>query len=103
LRYSPSGSAVELRARRDDGGVTLTVTDAGPGIAPEHLPRVFDRFYKAEESRAARQGAGSVGGSGLGLSIVKAIAERHGGTVAVQSEPGHTTFSIAGLLPAPPA
>jgi len=77
--------------------VTLTVTDSGPGIAPEHLPRVFDRFYKAEESRAARQGAGGAGGSGLGLSIVKAIAERHGGAVAVQSAPGHTTFSIAGL------
>jgi signal transduction histidine kinase len=61
---------------------------------------VFDRFYKAEESRAARQGTGSAGGSGLGLSIVKAIAGRHGATVAVQSEPGHTTFSIAGLPPA---
>lgn len=102
LRYSPPGSTVELRARRAGGGVTLTVTDAGPGIAPEHLPRVFDRFYKAEESRAARHGAGA-GGSGLGLSIVKAIAGRHGASVAVQSEPGHTTFSIAGLVPAPPA
>jgi signal transduction histidine kinase len=100
LRYSPTGSAVELRARRDDGGITLTVTDAGPGIAPEHLPRVFDRFYKAEESRAARAGSGGAGGSGLGLSIVKAIAGRHGATVAVDSEPGHTTFSIAGLAPA---
>jgi signal transduction histidine kinase len=103
FRYSPSGSAVELRAHRDEGAITLTVTDAGPGIAPEHLPRVFDRFYKAEESRAARQGAGGAGGSGLGLSIVKAIAGRHGATVAVQSEPGHTTFSIAGLSPAEPA
>jgi signal transduction histidine kinase len=100
LRYSPSGSAVELRAVRADGSVTLTVTDAGPGIAPEHLPRVFDRFYKAEESRVARQGAGGAGGSGLGLSIVKAIAGRHGATVAVDSEPGHTIFSIAGLAPA---
>jgi two-component system sensor histidine kinase BaeS len=100
LRYSPRGSAVELRARRADSGVTLTVSDAGPGIAPEHLPRVFDRFYKAEESRAARQGVAGAGGSGLGLSIVKAIAGRHGASVAVQSEPGHTTFSIAGLVPA---
>jgi len=100
LRYSPSGSAVELRAHHDESGITLTVTDAGPGIAPEHLPRVFDRFYKAEESRAARQSAGGAGGSGLGLSIVKAIAGRHGATVAVQSEPGHTAFSIAGLTPA---
>src|SRR4051812_37679963 len=97
LRYSPAGSSVELRARRDGAGVTLTVSDSGPGIAPEHLPRVFDRFYKVEESRAARHGAGGAGGSGLGLSIVKAIAERHGAAVAVQSAPGHTTFSIAGL------
>jgi signal transduction histidine kinase len=96
LRYSPPGSTVELRAQRQADGVAVTVTDQGPGIAPEHLPRVFDRFYKAEESRAARQGTDG-GGSGLGLSIVKAIVERHGAKVTVQSEPGRTTFTIAGL------
>jgi signal transduction histidine kinase len=97
LRYAPAGSTIELRAHAVDGTVTLTVSDAGPGIAAEHLPRVFDRFYKAEGSRAARQNAGGSGGSGLGLSIVKAIAERHGARVSVRSQPGHTTFEIAGL------
>ena len=55
----------------------MTVRDTGPGIPPEHLPHLFDRFYKADASRTA---TGAVSGSGLGLSIVRAIVERHGGT-----------------------
>jgi signal transduction histidine kinase len=96
LRYAPAGSTVELRARRIGEGVALTVTDHGPGIAPEHVPHLFDRFYKAESSRSVRMGpSGSgPGGSGLGLSIVKAIAERHGGSVEVRSRPGETVFEI---------
>ena len=69
-----------------DGGVTLTVEDEGPGISAEHLPHVFDRFYKADTARAPS------GGSGLGLSIVKAIVERHGGRISVVSRPGRTVF-----------
>jgi two-component system OmpR family sensor kinase len=92
LRYAPKGSAVRLEARPDDGTVTIAVSDEGPGIAPEHLPRVFDRFYKADASRA-----GLAAGSGLGLSIVKAIAERHGARATVDSRPGRTVFEIAGL------
>jgi two-component system sensor histidine kinase BaeS len=97
LRYAPTGTAIELRAAPGgEGGhesIVLTVTDAGPGISPQHLPRVFDRFYKAEASRSVRAGSGA-GGSGLGLSIVKAIVERHGGRVTVTSEPGRTVFAL---------
>ncbi len=94
LRHAPDGSSIVLSARPVDGGMAFTVEDSGPGIAPEHLPRVFDRFYKVDESRAARPGPGSAGGSGLGLSIVKAIVERHGGTITVESRPGRTCFEF---------
>jgi len=109
LRYAPAGSAIELRARPEEHAVALAVEDAGAGITPDHLPRVFDRFYKAEASRAQAatpgspndgQGAGGPGGSGLGLSIVKAIVERHGGRVGVESRPGRTVFEL--VLPAEP-
>jgi signal transduction histidine kinase len=92
IRYAPPGSTIRLAARRDDRGVTLSVEDEGEGIAPEHLPHVFDRFYKADASRA-----GVSGGSGLGLSIVKAIVERHGARISVASRPGRTVFEISGL------
>jgi signal transduction histidine kinase len=91
LRYAPSGSALTLGAYRDGDNVVLSVADQGAGIAPEHLPHVFDRFFKADASRAVGQ---SDGGSGLGLSIVKAIVERHGGSVAVESAPGRTVFRL---------
>jgi signal transduction histidine kinase len=94
LRFAPSGTAIELSSRAADDHVILAVTDGGPGIAAEHLPHLFDRFYKAESSRAARPGHGP-SGSGLGLSIVKAIVERHGGRVSVSSQPGRTTFELA--------
>jgi signal transduction histidine kinase len=91
LRYAPRGSVLTLGARRDGDSVVLSVTDEGAGIAPEHLSHVFDRFFKADVSRAVGQ---SDSGSGLGLSIVKAIVERHGGTVSVDSRPGHTVFRL---------
>jgi signal transduction histidine kinase len=93
VRYSPRGTAVEFRASPGNGGVTIAVTDEGPGIAPEHLPRVFDRFYKADASRTLH-GETLPGGSGLGLSIVKAIVERHGGQISVSSRPGRTRFQF---------
>jgi two-component system OmpR family sensor kinase len=65
------------------------VADSGSGIAPEHLPHVFDRFYKVDESRVAGSS-----GSGLGLSIAKAIVERHGGSIDVASRPGCTRFTV---------
>ncbi len=97
LRYAPAGSRVELRARRLGDRIVLQVVDHGAGIAPEHLPHLFDRFYKVEASRVTTPGrppeAGGHG-SGLGLSIVKAIVERHGGTVGVESTAGQTTFEL---------
>ena len=89
LRHTPAGGTVTLRATQADGAATLSVSDTGGGIAPDHLPFVFERFYKADASRAADST-----GSGLGLSITKAIIERHGGTIGVTSDPGRTTFTI---------
>lgn len=86
LRHTPAGGQIELRAEARESGVALLVSDTGEGIAPEHLSRVFDRFYKADEARGANGR-----GSGLGLSIAKAIVERHGGTMTVRSEPGRET------------
>jgi two-component system, OmpR family, sensor kinase len=91
LRHVRRGDRVVLDATRRDDAVVLSVLDSGTGIQPEHLPHVFDRFYKADASRAEESGAGS----GLGLSIVKAIVERHGGRIAVRSAPGvETVFEI---------
>ncbi len=98
LRHAPDGGRIALAAARAGHEVVLSVSDTGAGIAPEHLPHVFDRFYKVDPSRP-----GGAAGSGLGLSIVKAIVERHGGTVGVASAPGHTVFTIALPQPAPAA
>jgi signal transduction histidine kinase len=92
LRHTPSGGTITLSAAQAEGMATLSVSDPGGGIAPEHLPHVFERFYKVDAARAAESA-----GSGLGLSITKAIIERHGGTIRVTSQPGRTTFTV--LLP----
>jgi signal transduction histidine kinase len=89
LRYVPDGGAIALAAVATGDAAILTVSDTGTGIATEHLPHLFDRFYKADPARAA----GAVG-SGLGLSIVKGIVERHGGRVDVVSRPGRTVFTV---------
>jgi signal transduction histidine kinase len=91
LRYAPPDSTITLGAQRDADFVILSVADEGAGIRPEHLPHVFDRFFKADASRAIGE---TGGGSGLGLSIVKAIVERHGGAVSVESRPGQTVFRL---------
>ena len=76
-------ATIRLEAAVRGGQYRLTVEDSGDGIPAAHLAHVFDRFYKADSART-----GGHGGSGLGLSIVKAIVERHGGTIAVESRPG---------------
>jgi two-component system phosphate regulon sensor histidine kinase PhoR len=86
LKYTERGG-VTLALRRDEKEAVVEVTDTGVGIAPEHLPRIFERFYVVDKSRSRR-----LGGTGLGLSIVKHIAERHGGTVEVQSAEGRGTM-----------
>lgn len=91
LRYTPAGGHIYLGAVGRPGSVVLSVADTGSGIPAEHLPNIFERFYRAD---AARQSA--TGGSGLGLAIVRSIVEAHGGTVAVESAIGKgTTFSIS--------
>ncbi|MEZ5317525.1 MAG: HAMP domain-containing sensor histidine kinase [Vicinamibacterales bacterium] len=95
-RHTPDGGDIRLHAARDGDIVRITVEDSGPGIPPEHLSRVFDRFYKVDESRT---GTRVPSGSGLGLSIVRAIIERHGGTIEASNAPdGGARFEIT--LPA---
>ena len=105
IRFAPRGSTVKLgslpagvgldRRAATPSGIIIAVEDEGAGIPSAHLPHVFDRFYKADPSRAqSDDGPLAAGGSGLGLSIVKAIVERHGGRVSVASRPGRTLFEI---------
>jgi len=89
IKYSEPGKTVWLSASRDGGGL-IRVRDEGCGIAAEHLPRLFERFYRVDKARSRQQG-----GTGLGLAIVKHIVQAHGGTVAVESTPGvGTTFTL---------
>jgi len=95
LRHTQAGGRITLWAQRQANGVQLAVQDSGAGIPPEALPRVFDRFYRADESRQEGEG----GESGLGLAIARSLVEAHGGTIWAISEVGRgATFTIA--LPA---
>ena len=82
LRYTPDGGRIALTATASDHSVRITVLDNGPGIPADQLPLIFNRFHKVDAARTAS------GGSGLGLSIVKAIIERHGGTIEARNEGG---------------
>jgi signal transduction histidine kinase len=86
LRHTPAGGRITLGAARDGDAVAFTVADTGEGIAAEHLPNIFERFYRADSSRNVESG-----GSGLGLAIVRSIVEAHGGRVSVASAPGEGT------------
>jgi PAS domain S-box-containing protein len=83
LRYTAPGGRIVCRSHAEDGGVALSITDNGSGIPPEHLARIFERFYRADQSRSRAEG-----GTGLGLAIVKHLVEAHGGRVYAESERG---------------
>ena len=91
LRHTPAGGHISLAAAQQGNDVLLTVQDNGVGIAPDKLPRIFDRFYRGDDARQAHEGE-----SGLGLAIAKSLVELHEGTISVQSILGEgTTFAIA--------
>ena len=94
MKYGRSGTPVNVRLRRDDAGmVRLSISDEGDGIAPEHIPRLTERFYRVDAGRSR-----ALGGTGLGLAIVKHIVERHRGRLDIVSQIGvGTTFTV--LLP----
>jgi two-component system heavy metal sensor histidine kinase CusS len=84
LRFTPENGSIQIALSENDGQFELAVGDNGCGIAREHLPRVFDRFYRADSSRGSD-------GAGLGLALVKSIVDLHGGSVGIQSEVGRGT------------
>ncbi len=99
--HTPAGTPVTVRVGATDGTAVIEVADGGPGIAPDDLDKVFERFYRADGSRTR-----ATGGAGLGLSIVAAIARAHGGEATVRSAPGEgatfvVTLPLAGPLPPP--
>jgi PAS domain S-box-containing protein len=99
LQYTPNGGCISISVNQRDHQAVLRVADTGIGIDPDDLPRIFDRFYKANKARPT-----GIGGTGLGLSIVKQVIEAHQGTVQVESVPDHgTTFTIHMPLSMPTA
>jgi two-component system phosphate regulon sensor histidine kinase PhoR len=95
VRYTPAGGTIEVVADLDiDGSLFVEVRDTGAGIAPEHIPRLTERFYRVDRSRSRESG-----GTGLGLAIVKHVMQRHGGNLHISSEVGQgSCFKL--VLPA---
>jgi signal transduction histidine kinase len=92
IKYAPAGSDVEVACAPVRGAVELTIADRGPGVPPDELPHVFERLFRGEQARTE-----GIGGSGLGLSIARRIVEKHGGTLALASEPGRGTIATMRL------
>ena len=90
VKYTPEHGNISIRIQEEKGSVELSVSDTGIGIAPEHIERIFDRFYRVDKARSRR-----MGGNGLGLAIAREIAEAHGGHITAESEVGKgTTFRV---------
>jgi signal transduction histidine kinase len=100
IKFTPAGGTIRVVVDRDGEEAEICVEDTGQGIPPEHLPLIFDRFYRV---RGPNEPASPEKGLGLGLSFVAWIVRAHGGTVDVRSEPGKgTTFRIRLPLNTPP-
>jgi len=96
VRHSPRGGSVTVSGRETDEAVSFAVSDPGPGIPAEHLPRIFERFYRVDPGRSREEG-----GTGLGLAIVRHLVEAHHGRIEVESRPGAGT-TVRVTLPARP-
>jgi signal transduction histidine kinase len=93
VRFTPPGGEVTIRAWREDERVQIEIHDTGVGVAPEHLSRLFERFYRADPARSRDDG----GGTGIGLAIARSIVEGHGGRITATSEPGRGATFIFDL------
>jgi signal transduction histidine kinase len=102
VRFTPPGGEVTIRGWLEEDRVQIQVHDTGVGVAPEHLPRLFERFYRADPARSRDDG----GGTGIGLAIARSIVEGHGGRIVAESEPGNGatfTFDLPAARAAVPA
>jgi signal transduction histidine kinase len=98
LRHTPTGGAVTLSAHADGGRVVIEVSDTGEGLTADQLPHVFERFYRSDSARDRDHG-----GSGIGLTISKAIVEAHGGVISVRSDGAGRGATFTVSLPAAPS
>lgn len=89
IQYNKESGEIRLATRVENGTVELTVADTGPGIAPQELWHVFERFYRSDKSRTRASG-----GTGLGLAISKMIVEAHGGTISASNQLNGAMFSV---------
>ncbi|WP_439662882.1 sensor histidine kinase [Lentzea sp. HUAS TT2] len=87
--HTPAGTSVSLKVTAENGWAVIRVSDTGPGIPEADQARIFDRFYRVDDSRTRQRG-----GSGLGLAVVQSLVEAHGGTIELTSRPGSTVFTI---------
>jgi signal transduction histidine kinase len=86
VKYTVAGGRINLRAAAEGGDAVVSVADTGVGVPAEHVGRLFDRFYRVDKARSR-----AAGSAGLGLSIAREIVDAHGGTIEIESAPGHGT------------